>query len=175
MSGSLSHLSKRFFDVLVSRPLTAGEVDAVEHWLSPGLAAIFFEQPPKDQRHGYHAALVVVSDGSSSAEVIEAALMHDVGKRHAHLGILGRIVASVLIRFGLPLSKKMTTYKDHGLSAARELASAGATRLSVAFAAHHHTSRPPEIDPTTWTLLQLADEPPNTRSLIQTRISSTPE
>jgi hypothetical protein len=175
MSGSLSHLTKRFFDVLMSRRLNAGEVDAVERWLSPGLTVIFFEQPPEDQRHGYYAALVVQSDGSSSAEVIEAALMHDVGKRHAGLGILGRTVASILIRFGFPLSKKMMIYTDHGPSAARELAGAGATRLSVAFAAHHHDSRPPEIDPSTWALLQLADQPPNTRSLIQTRISSTLE
>ncbi|MEE8375734.1 MAG: hypothetical protein V3S26_05390 [Acidimicrobiia bacterium] len=32
-----------------------------------------------DQRHGYHAALSVISDGRSDSDVIAAALMHDIG------------------------------------------------------------------------------------------------
>ncbi len=175
MPGSLSHLSKRFVDVLLSQPLSPNEVDAVEHWLTPKLAAIFFEQPPEDQRHGYHAALVVVSHRSASADLIEAALLHDVGKRHAELGIIARSVASVLIRLGLRLPHRMALYKDHELTAARELAAAGATRLSVEFAAHHHGSRPSGIDASIWNLLQLADQPPNPRSLIQTGITSATE
>jgi hypothetical protein len=175
MPGSLSHLSARFFDVLQSKPLSGTEVRAVEHWLGPALAVIFFDQPPEDQRHGYHAALVVVADHSASDEVIEAALLHDVGKRHAGLGIVGRSIASVLIRLGAPLSPNMAVYKNHGLRAARELASAGANQLSVEFAEHHHESRPSYIDPTTWSLLQLADQPPKPRSLIRTGITSTTE
>jgi len=139
------------------------------------LAAIFFEQPPEDQRHGYHAALVVVSEGSNSSEVVEAALMHDVGKRHSHLGIVGRSVASVMIRLGLPLSPRFVQYRDHGQIAARELAEAGASRLSVEFATNHHGSRPPSFDTATWTLLLKADQPPNPRSLINVGITSTVE
>jgi len=175
MPGSLSHLSKRFLDVLLSRPLSSSEVEAVEHWLTPSLAEIFFSQPPEDQRHGYRAALIVVSERPSSSEFIEAALLHDVGKRHAGLGIVGRSIASLLIKLGLRLPTNMAIYKEHGLLAARELADAGATQLSVEFAAHHHGSRPSGIDPSVWNLLQLADQPPNPRSLIQTGITSVPE
>ena len=167
MHGSLSHLAKRFFDVMVSKPLSFDEVGAVEVWLSPTLAELFLEQPAKDQRHGYHAALVVVADVAATAEVIEAALMHDIGKRHASLGIIGRTVASILIKLGVPLPRRMALYKDHGPVGARELADTGASRISVEFAAPHHGSRPVEFDPAVWDMLQLADEPPNPRSLLR--------
>ena len=172
MPGSLSHLAARFVDVLLARPLRRSEVEAVVHWLEPALAAIFFDQPAEDQRHGYHAALVVVGNGSYSPEMVEAALLHDVGKRHAHLGIVSRSLASMMIRLGLPLPPRMTVYRDHGLAAARELANAGASRLSVEFAATHHGAKPPGIDTSTWTLLLEADQPPNAQSLVNAGITS---
>jgi len=172
MKGSLSHLVKRFFDVLLSKPLSSDEISKVENWLVPALAELFFEQPPADQRHGYRAALVVVADADATADIIEAALMHDIGKRHASLGILGRTIASILIKLGVPLPRRMMTYRDHGPVGAHELAAKGASRISVEFAAHHHGSRPGEFDPAAWNLLLLADEPPNPRSLLRSGITS---
>ena len=175
MPGSLSHLTKRFLDYLLSKPLGPSEVDQIQNWVTAGLAEIFFEQPQEDQRHGYHAALVVVADASAGPDVIEAALMHDIGKRHASLGIIGRSVASVMIRLRFRLPRRMVIYKDHGPTGAEDLTSAGASRLSVEFAKHHHGQRPANIDPNTWDLLQLADQPPNPRSLIRSEITSTTE
>ena len=175
MPGSLSHLTKRFLDYLLSKPLGSSEVDEIQNWLNAGLAEIFFEQPQEDQRHGYQGALVVIADADAEPDVIEAALMHDIGKRYASLGIIGRSVASVMIRLRFRLPRRMALYRDHGSTGAEDLTLAGASELSVEFAKHHHGQRPANIDPKTWNLLQLADQPPNPRSLIRSEITSTSE
>lgn len=121
---------------------------------------MFFAQDDSDQRHGYHAALSVIASGGHDDEVIVAALLHDIGKRHARLGILGRSLASVLILSGLPLSERMRAYRDHGLVAARELSALGGPPLAIDFAMHHHGERPPTIELGVWDVLIEADQPP---------------
>jgi hypothetical protein len=171
LPGSPAHLFSRFFDVASARPLTNSERSAVSSWLDPELAELFFAQADTDQRHGYHAALHVIAAGEKGAEVLQAALLHDVGKRHAGLGVVGRSLASLLIIFGLPLSESMRAYRDHGLLAARELGGLGVPSLAIDFAMHHHGDRPPTIDPQTWALLVAADEPPKTLSSVRLQIT----
>ncbi len=160
MTESVTHLIRRFFDVLFARPLNASERAAVRSWLGPEMAALFFAQAPHDQRHGYAAALSVIAAGRDEPETITAALMHDVGKRHSRLGVVGRSLASIFVGLRLPLTERMKLYRDHGLHAARELAELGAPALAVDFALHHHGSRPPSIDADTWRVLKDADQPP---------------
>ena len=161
MPGSLGHLTRRFFDVLFSAPLDAAERVAVEGWLDNGQAWVFFSQPDPDQRHGFHAALVAIA-GGGEGDVIRAALLHDVGKRHARLGVLGRTFATIAIRLGLPLIRRWRLYRDHGETAAGELESLGCESVIVDFARHHHCGRAPGFPAATWDLLQLADQPPKT-------------
>jgi hypothetical protein len=161
MLGSLGHLTRRFFDVLFATPLDSGERAAIEGWLDSGQAWVFFSQSDPDQRHGFHAALVSIS-GGAGLEVIRAALLHDVGKRHARLGVVGRSFASIAIWLGLPLTRRWRLYRDHGEIAARELAELGCQGLIVDFARHHHGNRPTGFPTPTWDLLQLADQPPKT-------------
>lgn len=160
-------------EVLVARPLTETEAARIRHWLGPEMEASFFDQSPKDQRHGYEAALVVLDRGVTDREALRAALLHDVGKRHAHLGIVGRTVASLLIKLRLPLNRRMAIYRDHGAVAAAELRELGAPRLVVDFALHHHGDRPPTIDQDTWAVLQAADQPANTRSVARSAVTSS--
>jgi len=162
MTEPFGHLVRRFFDVLFAGPLTASERMAVESWLGPILAPAFFDQSPPDQRHGYLAALAVIAAGRDEPEMVVAALMHDVGKRHFRLGVIGRSMASILARGGLPLTERMAGYMDHGLHAAKELAELGAPALAIDFALHHHGERPPNIDSDTWRILKEADEPAKT-------------
>lgn len=171
MPGSLSHLARRFFDVLMAHPLDRAETAEVASWLDRGEAKVFFSQSDPDQRHGYHAAQVVLASGTRSVPVIKAALLHDVGKRHARLGVVARSLVSVLIGLRLPLPSRGRQYRDHGEAAARELDEIGCEALVVEFARHHHGERPAGIPQATWDLLQLADEPPKTGDTLRGRIS----
>ena len=157
--------------MLRARALLESEQAAVRHWLSEPACSLFFAQAPADQRHAYTAALTVVSSGSGDETPVRAALLHDVGKRHARLGVIGRVLASVLILLHLPLPGRLGAYRDHGEIAAGELEAIGAEQLVVDFARHHHRSRPPTIDVSTWDLLQKADQPPKTRAGNQPGIS----
>jgi putative nucleotidyltransferase with HDIG domain len=159
LPGSPAHLLTRFFDVASAQPLNSSEREAVDEWLTPETADIFFAQGVADQRHGYHAASSVVAAGVLDRVVIMAALLHDVGKRHSRLGIIGRSVASVLILLRLPLAERMQAYRDHGMVAAAELAGLSVPSLVVDFAMHHHGERPPTVDAVDWDVLVAADEP----------------
>ena len=172
MPGSPGHLARRFFDVVSAQPLTSSEVEIVNERLRSELAEVFFAQSPADQRHGFHAAQIASVRGGAPDTVV-AALLHDIGKRHARLGAIGRSVASVLIVLHLPLTERMRAYRDHGLTGAVELARIGAPSLAIDFAMHHHGRKPPTIDHDMWDLLVEADEPPKALGRRHGRITST--
>ena len=163
MSNSLGHLTRRFFDVLSATPLSTKEKDAVESWLTVELSRVFFDQMDADQRHGYQAAISVIADGHSETGLIVAALMHDIGKRHGRLGAVGRSVATVLNFLRLPLSDRMTQYRDHGGIGARELVELEAPPIAIEFAQHHQSRRPETIEPHIWEVLLAADQPPKAK------------
>ena len=163
MPGSFGHLSARFFDYLRARPLTDADRQTIMSILSGEEARIFFEQGPKDQAHGFAAALVVLDSGQSTRERLRAALLHDVGKRTAGLGVFGRVAASVLIKMGFPLTRRLKAYRDHGPVGAADLEAAGSPPLVVEFARTHHGTRPDTLSEEDWALLQSADVPSNAR------------
>jgi hypothetical protein len=163
MPGSFGHLSSRFFDYLRAKPLADEDRKTVTSILTAAEARIFFEQSEKDQAHGFEAALVVLGSGQSTNERLRAALLHDVGKRSAGLGVLRRVAASILIKLGLPLTRSMRLYRDHGPVGAADLEVAGSPQLVVEFARTHHGSRPATLSEEDWALLQSADVPSNAR------------
>lgn len=171
MPGSPAHLVHRFFDVLTASALTETERSEVRGWLPGELADTFFAQGPADQRHGFEAARSVIDENGSASDMVVAALMHDVGKRHAALGLVGRSVASILILLRLPLTSRMRAYRDHGVLAARELSALGGPPLAIDFALHHHGERPATIEPETWGRLVAADRA-KAVSRLRGRISS---
>jgi hypothetical protein len=173
LPGSPAHLVRRFFDVATARPLTDSERQRAEEWLSPILGEIFFAQPDFDQRHGYEAAVSVIAAGYGEPDVITAALVHDVGKRHARLGLVGRSLASVLILTGVSLPDRMARYRDHGRVTARELGEVGAPSLAIDFALHHHGDRPKTIPVDVWDVLVAADQPAKTSRRGGGEITST--
>lgn len=175
LPGSPAHLVRRFFDVATAAPLNGSERAAIEEWLAPELAEIFFQQPDHDQRHGYHAALCVIAGGIADPDVVCAALVHDVGKRHARLGLVGRSIASLLILIGIDPPERVRLYRDHGVVGARELAGALAPSVAIDFAIHHHGDRPASIDMATWDVLVAADQPPKTSVWEGRRITSAPK
>jgi putative nucleotidyltransferase with HDIG domain len=170
LPGSPVHLLVRFFDYLTAPRLTILEHQTVEVWATPKECSIFFQQRRADQRHGYEAALTVFSRGMSG-EIVRAALLHDVGKRHAQLGAIGRSIASILILLRLPMMQRMKQYRDHGKIGADELEEIGAPGVAVQFARAHHGKRPESIDEATWSALEDADDPPNAMALVKRPIS----
>lgn len=156
MPGTWSHLASRFVETAGARPLDTDEKRWVEARLEADEGSAYWEQSVADQRHGYEAAHHVAAHGGSR-QMERAALLHDVAKRHARLGILGRSMASVAIRLRLPLRGRARLYRDHGPLAAAELGHAGAEELVVMYARHHHGNRPASISPDVWRLLQAAD------------------
>lgn len=159
MPGSAGHLIRRFFAVSAAQALGNAELAQVEDWLSSAEFDLFLSQPPADQRHGYEAGMHVQAHGGERP-VIAAGALHDIGKRHAGLGPIGRTVATLMILLGLSSRwGRAAAYRDHGPVAAVELDRAGSDPVVVAFARHHHDSRPPEVGQATWALLVAADEP----------------
>lgn len=157
MPGSWTHLAARLYDVVTSKGLDRGERDAVKRWLpEPHLQGAFFAQTQADQRHGFAAALHVVADRPDRTDLIRAALVHDIGKRHAQLGSFGRVLASVAIRLRLPLSPRMALYRDHGRLGAAEMG--GVEGIVTDFTHHHHGGRPPTISPEDWGTLVASDK-----------------
>jgi hypothetical protein len=55
---------------------------------------------------------------------------------------------------------------------ATELLDAGAPRLAVDFARHHHGMRPTSIPEEVWDVLMTADQPPKAWASLRRRISS---
>jgi hypothetical protein len=153
----LPHLVRRFFAVLRSAPLGPMEQAAVAHLLRPAEWDLFWAQPRADRRHALECAQAVAAHRPGRVDLARAALLHDIGKRHAGLGALARSLATALGLLRLPRPARHAAYLGHGPAGAAELEAAGAESMVVAFARHHHTGRPEEIDAADWAELCRAD------------------
>ena len=155
--GTWRHLALRFFSVVLARGLKPREIDEIGTWLSPGEREAFFAQPPFDQRHGLESAQYLAGLHPRRRDLIRAGLLHDIGKRHSHLGPLGRSLASAHAKLGGRARGKWLSYLEHGSVAGAELEALGAEPIVVDFALHHHGGRPASIPEPDWDLLQAAD------------------
>ena len=155
--GRLRHLVARFFEVLAARPLTPAEQQEAGRMLCPRDAPVFWGQAGADQRHALSAARRVAAGFPERPELIRAALLHDVGKRHTRLGIAGRVIASLVEMVGLPGPGRLGRYLAHGAIGAADLEAAGCEPIVVAFARRHHGERPVEITVDDWAILTEAD------------------
>jgi putative nucleotidyltransferase with HDIG domain len=151
------HLARRFFGTLSARSLTPAEQARVAGIVRPEEAALFWSMGAADQRHCLTSADAVASALPHRRDLVRAALLHDVGKRHSRLGVAGRVIASLLDLLRIPAPGRLGSYLAHGPLGAAELAEAGAEPIVVAFAADHHRSRPPEVDPADWEVLLRSD------------------
>jgi len=153
------HLVRRFFDVLGSRPLTPAEQLEAASWLRPPERGLFWQQSATDQRHALTAARRAATARPDRPDLIRAALLHDVGKRHARLAILGRVLAAIVqLLHAPPPSRRLRVYLEHGAIGARELEAAGAEPIVVEFARSHHSGRPQGVSSEDWQVLVLSDD-----------------
>ena len=149
-------------DVVSSRRLSPSEQAEVAVYLrSADERNLFWDQPRADQRHALASARSVLAACPDRSDMVRAALLHDVGKRHSRLGPVGRSWAVVSGALNRP-SERAGAYLDHGRLGSAELAGAGAEPLVVDYTRHHHGSLPAGMSPQDWAVLQAADraEPP---------------
>jgi hypothetical protein len=151
------HLVRRFFETLRSRPLGPLEQIEAARLLFDSEAALFWAQPAGDQRHGLACARLVEARRPGRPDLARAALLHDVGKRHAGLGVIGRSLASFLDLLHLPTPGRLAAYLAHPEVGADELERAGSEAIAVQFARNHHQSRPPAVDEDDWAVLLCVD------------------
>ena len=156
--GSWFHLIRRFFAVLAAGPLTDGEWGEVESWLDrEEEVEIYRQQSVADQRHGWKAARQISAIRGDRRDLVRAALLHDVGKRGANLGVIERSLATLFAKLHLPVRGSWRRYLDHASLGADELARLGAGSMVVEFTRHHHGRRPFTIPLEEWDLLKSVD------------------
>ena len=156
MPGSWGHLARRFVWSLRVAPLSADDLQDLAGLIDERTLQAYLQQNDADQRHGLEAARYVRAR-NGRPELVVAALVHDLGKHQARLGVVGRVVASVLGRLGLPAPGRLGVYLDHPALGAAELQALGLAGLPLDYTAHHHGARPDSIDPSDWRLLSEAD------------------
>jgi hypothetical protein len=153
----ISHLVRRFFGTLLATPLTPAEQRIVAVRLRPPERHLFWAQAPADQRHAFET-MRRAAIHSDSWELLNAALLHDVGKAHSSLGAVGRSVATVLDAMGASLPAEMRAYRAHGELGAMVLEDAGASAIAMDFARRHPDPDPQSHDAAAWRILLDADD-----------------
>ena len=139
----------RFFDFI--RPgLRPDEVARSVARRRPGPAGVLRPAPTNAMLRGRRSVAE-----PHRPDLVRAALLHDVGKRHANLGAVGRVLATLAIRLRLPLTPRWRLYRDHGRLAAAELGDE--EPVVIEFARHHQIGRPPTIPAADWDILASAD------------------
>lgn len=140
------HLVRRFVQTMMSGTPSVSDEDWAAGWLSPTEEALWRSQPPVDRRHTIAAARWVASsfDGASPPRwLMAAALLHDVGKAQASLGVTGRCVATFLELLDVrQVPGRLGAYLSYTERGAAALADAAADPRVVAWAREHHLPAP---------------------------------
>ncbi len=94
------HLAGRFFGALSPRPPRSVDVAWVRSVCTDDEFAVWSRQPAHDRRHSVAVARRVQAalagtEFADDPRWIEAALLHDIGKVDARLGLMGRVGATL--------------------------------------------------------------------------------
>ena len=140
----------QFFRYWWSRPLSAAERTEVAARLGPRLAALFEQMAPGEQAHSLRVLRRVQAAGSEvPAGLLQAALLHDVGKTRAPIGLVGRAAVVLGGKFlpglsarwgqGTPAGwrRPFVTAAQHPAWGAALCAAAGADPLAVTLIRRH--------------------------------------
>ena len=104
------HLVSRFFGAFSCAQPSLEELAEVESLLLDDEFQLWQKLPTMDQRHSIAVLrrFVNLRPGATRPEM-RAALLHDIGKIQSNLGVLGRVVATLVGRRG----ERFTAYHDH--------------------------------------------------------------
>jgi hypothetical protein len=160
----LLHLSGRFVRAVWPGRARAEDVEWVESVLSPAAYTEWQRQPGHDRRHTVTVAREVEVRLAGSAHAddprwVAAALLHDIGKLDARLGVYGRVVATVSGAVGGRgmadawserggFTRRVGLYLRHPELGADRIRLLEGPEEAAQWAAAHH-------DPTTWDTLDI--------------------
>ena len=104
------HLVSRFFGAISSVSPSSEDLAEVESLLLDGEFRLWQKLPAMDQRHSIAVLrrFTTLRPDATRPE-LRAALLHDIGKIESNLGVLGRVVATLVGRRGA----RFTAYHDH--------------------------------------------------------------
>ncbi len=88
----------QFWRLLIQR-LSPAELAQVQNWLPPSLFAVFRQMTPAEQCHAYCVWRTLKTQGQTDADLLIAALLHDVGKSRFPLAAWEKAVIVLGIRF----------------------------------------------------------------------------
>jgi len=111
MRASPLHLVRRFAGALSRREPPASDESWVRSWLLEGEFDLWSGMPAHDRRHSIDVArrYVTLSADDVRRDEIAAALLHDIGKTVASLGVVGRVAATIVG----PRGARFVAYHDH--------------------------------------------------------------
>jgi hypothetical protein len=151
---SASHRARQFFRALRPR-LSERDRALVQSILTPRQYALFSRLAPADQRHAVEVLLRVRASGITDRDVLQAALLHDVGKAGSGLRLWLRVAAVLLEAWSPrllrllsargPWRRAFRAYREHPRRGARLARLAGSSPRVVALIAAHQQG--PSADP----------------------------
>jgi hypothetical protein len=104
------HLVSRFFGAISGAQPSLKDLAEVESLLLDSEFRLWLKLPAMDQRHSIAVLrrFLNLRPGATQPE-LRAALLHDIGKIQSNLGVLGRVVATLVGRRG----ERFMDYHDH--------------------------------------------------------------
>lgn len=168
-AGSAAYRVRQFFAAITAGEPTRADCALVERFLSPAQQRLFKRMSRNDQNHALAVARRLIGKGWSDVELIQAALLHDVGKAGSGLH-LGYRVAIVLLRAFWPAGLERLAASDHGWrrplhvhqhhpeSGARLATEAGSSSRVVELIRQHQSPADADESPTELAALKAADD-----------------
>lgn len=152
------HLARRFFASVFARSPGPGDQDWVAGVLDTGELELWRQQPRYDRSHSVGVARRVDAALAADSEPrwLAAALLHDVGKVRCGLGVMGRVVGTLLMA-GLGRARvrswagrsgwraRFGRYATHGELGAEMIRARGGREVVARWAELHH--QPGQADP----------------------------
>lgn len=129
----LTHLVARFIGSLGERPPTVEDELWAEAWLSAPERKLWSRLSNADRRHSIAVARRFACPGRTRSEVA-GALLHDIGKIESDLGVIQRVVATIVG----PRTTRYRRYHDHESIGAGLLEGVGSDPTTVAIVAGSH-------------------------------------
>lgn len=131
------HLVKRFFGSLATAPPNESEQAWVKDVLNVHEHDLWRTQAIVDQRHSCDIARRFVAlRPQASRDEIAGVLLHDIGKIEAGLGIVARVIATIM---PLP-TRRFIAYRHHQERGAQLLKTIACNETTIALVAGHPDS-----------------------------------